>query len=115
MLIGGMAAAGVDLTTLTPSALRNNMRFDLHQNVMCLAYEDPLLLERSRGWTPKNHFQPIENPQRPQPENGRAGATIEPEDFSRFEIEGSPETPVPAAELIALPLENAAGWRSAAP
>jgi len=45
------------------------MRFDLHQNVMCLTYEHPLLWERSRGWTP-NHFLAGENPQRPHPENG---------------------------------------------
>jgi hypothetical protein len=48
------------------------MRFDLYQNVMCLAYEHPLLLGRSRGWTPKNHFLAVEHPQHPHPENGGA-------------------------------------------
>ena len=91
------------------------MRFYLQQNVMCLAYEHPLLLERSRGWTPKNHFLAVENPQCPHPENGGAVTTVEPEDKYRFEGEGGPETPVPAAELIAIPLENAVKRRSAAP
>jgi hypothetical protein len=114
MLIGGMAAAVVGLTTLTPFAPRNNMRFDLQQNVMCLAYEHPLLLERSRGWTPKNHFLAVEKPQRPHPENGGAVTTVEPEDIYRFEGEGGPEAPVAATELIAIPLENAIWQRSAA-
>jgi hypothetical protein len=91
------------------------MRFDLQQNVMCLAYEHPLLLERSRGWTPKNHFLAVENSQRPHPENGGTVTTVETEDFARFEFESSPETPVPATEWIALPIENAIWWRSAAP
>jgi len=116
MLIEGiMAAAVVGLTTLTPFAPRNNMRFYLQQNVLCLAYEHPLLLERSRGWTPKNHFLAVENPQRPHPENGGAVTTVEPEDIYRFEGEGSPEAPVPATELIVIPLDNAIGRRSDAP
>ena len=56
------------------------MRFYLQQNVMCLAYGHPLLLERSRGWTPKNHFLAVENSQRTHPENGGAVTTVEPED-----------------------------------
>jgi hypothetical protein len=56
------------------------MRFDLQQNVLCLAYEHPLLWERSRGWTQKNHFLAVENPQRPPSENGGAATTVEPED-----------------------------------
>jgi hypothetical protein len=56
------------------------MRFDLQQNVLCLAYEHPLLWERSRGWTQKNHFLAVENPQRPPSENGGAVTTVEPED-----------------------------------
>jgi hypothetical protein len=32
---------------------------------------------------------------------------VEPEDLSRFEGEGGPEAPVPAAELIEVPIENA--------
>jgi hypothetical protein len=91
MLIEGiMAAAVVGLTTLTPFAPRNNMRFYLQQNVLCLAYEHPLLLERSRGWTPKNHFLAVENPQRPHPENGGAVTTVEPEDICQPENESNP-------------------------
>jgi len=56
------------------------MRFYLQQNVMCLVYEHPLLLEHSRGWTPKNHFLAVENPQRLHLENGGAVTTVEPED-----------------------------------
>jgi hypothetical protein len=91
------------------------MRFDLQQNVMCLAYEHPLRWERSRGWTPKNHFPAIENPACPQPDDGGGVAMVEPEDFARFEGEGGPETPVPATELIAISLEAAMGRRSDAP
>ena len=91
------------------------MRFYLQQNVMCLVYKHPLLLDRSRGWTPKNHSLAVENPQRPHPENGGVVTPVEPEDIYRFEGEGGPEAPVPATELIAIPLENAIGRRSAAP
>jgi len=91
------------------------MRFYLQQNIMCLVYEHPLLLERSRGWTPKNHFLAVENPQLPHLENGGAMTTVEPEDIYRFEGEGGPEAPAPATELIAIPLENAIWRRSAAP
>jgi hypothetical protein len=56
------------------------MRFYLQQNLMCLVYEHPLLLERSRGWTPKNYFRTVENPQRLHPENGGAVTTVESED-----------------------------------
>jgi hypothetical protein len=70
------------------------MRFDLQRNVMCLAYEHPLLLERPKGWTPKNHFLTVGNPQCPHPENGGAVTMVESEDFARFEGEGGPETPV---------------------
>jgi hypothetical protein len=91
------------------------MRFDLQQNVMCLAYEHPLLLERSRGWAPENHSRAVENPQRPHPENGRALTTIEPDDRCRLEGEGGPESPMPVPESIAVPLENATGRRSDAP
>jgi hypothetical protein len=91
------------------------MRFDLQQNVMCLAYEPRLFLERSRGWTPKNHSLAVENPQRPHPENGGAVTTVGSEDIYRFEGEGGPEAPVPATELIAIPLENAIWRRSDAP
>jgi hypothetical protein len=91
------------------------MRFYLQQNVMCLVYKPPLLLDRARGWAPKNHFRAVENPQRPHPENGGAVTTVEPEDIYGFEGEGGPEAPVPATELIAIPLENAIGRRPAAP
>ena len=64
------------------------MRFYLQQNVMCLAYEHPLLLERSRGWTPKSHFPAVENPPCPHPENGGVVTTVEPKDYARFEGEG---------------------------
>ncbi|MGA2787534.1 MAG: hypothetical protein ABSF60_08400 [Verrucomicrobiota bacterium] len=64
------------------------MRFDLLQNVMCLAYEHPLLLERSRGWTPKNHFPAVENPECPHPDDGGGVTMVESEDFARFEGEG---------------------------
>jgi hypothetical protein len=47
---------------------------------MCLVYKHPLLLDRSRGWAPKNHFLAVENPQRSHPENGGAVTTVEPED-----------------------------------
>ena len=82
---------------------------------MCLVYEHPLLLDRSRGWTPKNNFLAVENPQRPHLKNGGAVTTVEPDDVSGIEGEGGPEAPVPATELIAIPLENAMGRRSAAP
>ena len=85
-----MAAAVVGLITLT-FRTANNMRFYLQPNVMCLAYEHPLLLDRSRGWMPKNHFLAVENPQRPHLENGGAVTTVEPEDIYRFEGEGGPE------------------------
>jgi hypothetical protein len=114
MLIGGMAAAVVGLITVT-FRTANNMRFYLQPNVMCLAYEHPLLLDRSRGWTKKNHFPAIENPQRPHADNGRAVATVELEEIYRFEGEGGPEAPVPATELVAIPFENAIGRRSDAP
>jgi hypothetical protein len=91
------------------------MRFYLQQNVMCLVYKHPFLLDRSRGWTPKNRFLAVENPQRPHPANGGAVTAVKPEDIYRFEREGGPEAPVPATELIAIPLENAIGRRSAAP
>jgi hypothetical protein len=39
-----------------------------------------------------------------------AVAPVEPEDLSRFEGEGGLEGPVPATELIDVPLENAI-WR----
>jgi hypothetical protein len=91
------------------------MRFDLQQNVMCLTYEHPLLLGRSKGWIPKNHFLAVENPQRPHPENGGAVTAVEPKDIYRFEGEGGPETPVLATESIAIPLENAIGRRLDAP
>jgi hypothetical protein len=54
------------------------MRFDLQPNVMCLLYEHPLLLERPRGWTSKNHPLTIEHRQCPHPENGGAAMTVEP-------------------------------------
>jgi len=114
MLIGGLAAAIVGLTTLT-FAPRNTMRFNLQQNVMCLVYEHPLLLGRSRGWTPKNRFLAVENPQRPHLKNGGAVTTVEPDDVSGIEGEGGPEAPVPATELIAISLKNADGRRWAAP
>jgi len=92
------------------------MRFDLHQNVLCLAYEHPLLLERfSRGWAPKNHSLAVEHPQRPHPENGGVMRTVEPEDRYRFGGEGGPAAPMPATELIAIPLVNAIGRRLDAP
>ena len=91
------------------------MRFDLQQNVMCLAYEHPLLLDRSRGWTPKSRFLSVENPQRPHPKNGGAVTAVESEEIYRFEGEGGPEAPVPATELIAIQLKNTIGRRSAAP
>jgi len=69
------------LDNIEPSAPRNNMRFYLKQNVMCLVYEHPLLFDRSRGWTPKNHFLAVENPQRQHPENGGAVTTVGPEDI----------------------------------
>ena len=90
------------------------MRFELQQNVMCLAYEHPLLLQRSRGWMPKNHFLAVEHPQRPHPENGRAVTAVE-RDTYRFEGEDGSEAPLPATELIAIPLENAIWRRSDAP
>ena len=90
------------------------MRFYLQQNVMCLVYKPPLLLDRARGWAPKNHFRAVENPQRPHPENGGAVTTVEPEDIYGFEGEGGPEAPVAATEIIAIPLENAIWQRSAA-
>ena len=90
------------------------MRFYLQQNVMCLVYKPPLLLDRARGWAPKNHFRAVENPQRPHPENGGAVTPVEPEEIYRFEGEGGPEAPVAATELIAIPLENAIWQRSAA-
>lgn len=40
-----------------------------------------------------------------------AVAPVEPEDLSRFEGEGGLEAPVPATELIDVPLENTI-WRS---
>jgi hypothetical protein len=91
------------------------MRFYLQQNVMCLVHEHPLLLDRSRGWMPKNHFRAVENPQRPHPENGGAVTTVEPEDIYRFEGEGGLAAPVPATELIAIPFDSAIGRRSDAP
>jgi hypothetical protein len=39
-----------------------------------------------------------------------AVAPLEPEDLSRFEGEGGSEAPLPAAELIDVPLENGL-WR----
>jgi len=54
------------------------MRFDLQPSVMCLLYEHPLLLERPRGWTPKNHHLAFEPPPRPDPENRGAVTTVEP-------------------------------------
>jgi hypothetical protein len=54
------------------------MRFDLQQNVMCLRYEHPLLLERPRGWTPKSRHLVVENSQRPQQEGGVLVTTVEP-------------------------------------
>jgi hypothetical protein len=40
-----------------------------------------------------------------------AVARVEPEDLSRFEGEGGPEAPVPATELMDVPLEDAI-WRA---
>ena len=91
------------------------MRFYLQPNVMCLAYEHPLLWERSRGWTPKNHFLDVQNTPHPHLENGGAVTTVEPGNFARCEGEGGPETPGPARESIAIPFENAMGRRSDAP
>jgi hypothetical protein len=54
------------------------MRFDLLQNVMCLTYEHPLLPERCRSWTPRNHVLTVEHPRHPHPENGGAVTTDEP-------------------------------------
>jgi hypothetical protein len=90
------------------------MRFDFQQNVLCLADKHPLLWECSRGWTPKNHFLPLEDPQRPPPEKGGAATAVEPDDLSRFEGEGGSEVSAPATELINVPLENAIWRRSAA-
>jgi hypothetical protein len=115
VLIGGMAAAGIGLTNTDPSSRESIMRFYLQQNVMCLAYEHPLLLERSRGWAPKNHFQAGENPQCPPLENDGAMTTVEPEDFTRWAGEGGREAPGPAMELTVIPLETAIGRRSDAP
>jgi hypothetical protein len=42
---------------------------------------------------------------------GANGAgSVAPDDLSRFEGEGGPETPVPTKKLIDVPLENAV-WR----
>jgi hypothetical protein len=54
------------------------MHFDLQPNVMCLRYEHPLLLERPRGWTLKNHFLAVEPPTHPHPENNGAVTPDEP-------------------------------------
>jgi hypothetical protein len=54
------------------------MRFDLQPNVMCLLYEHPLLLERPRGWTPKNHPPAIAHPQCPPPENDGTVTAVKP-------------------------------------
>ena len=51
------------------------MRFYLQQNVLCLVYQHPLLLDRSRGWAPKNYSPVVEEPRHPHPENG---APVEP-------------------------------------
>jgi len=53
------------------------MRFDLQPNVMCLLYEHPLLLERPRGWTPKDHHPVVESLQHPQPDNGGVKTAVE--------------------------------------
>jgi hypothetical protein len=74
------------------------MRFDLQPNVMCLLYEHPLLLERPRGWTPKNNRPDIEHPQRPHAKNGGVVTTVEP-----------------ATTLIAISLEESVWRRSAVP
>jgi hypothetical protein len=91
------------------------MRFDFQQNILCLADKHPLLWECSRGWTPKNQILAVENPQRQHPENDGAVTPVETEDGCRFKGEGGPETSVPAAEAIAIPLENAVKRRPAAP
>ena len=84
------------------------MRFYLQQNVLCLAYQDPLLLERSRGWTLQNHFPAAAIPRYLPAENDAPG------DFCRFEGEDGSEAPVPVRELMAVPPENALGWGPAA-
>jgi hypothetical protein len=80
------------------------MRFDLHQNVMCLLYEHPLLLERCRSWTPKNQLLAAEQP---QAENHGPMTTVEPDDLFRFEGEGGLKSPTPGTASIAVPAENA--------
>jgi hypothetical protein len=82
------------------------MRFDLHQNVMCLLYEHPLLLERCRCWTPKNHELEVEHLQRPQAENRGRMTAVESDDIFRFEGEGGLESLAPGAESIATPPET---------
>ncbi len=89
------------------------MRFDLYPDVMCLHYEHPLLLERSRGWTAKSHLPAGTNLQSPHPENGATVTAVEPEEIDRFEGEGGPEAPMPATESVLFPFERAMGRRSA--
>jgi hypothetical protein len=69
------------------------MHFDLQPNVMCLRYEHPLLLERPRGWTLKNHFPAAEHPTRPHPENSGA---VTPNEAALTRI--GPETREPKNE-----------------
>jgi hypothetical protein len=67
------------------------MRFYLQQNVVCLTYEHPLLLDRSRGWTPKNHGLATGGLRRAVPEKDEPVTMIEPDELYRFEGEGGLE------------------------
>lgn len=82
---------------------------------MCLTYQHPLLLDRSRGWAPKNHLWAIENPPPRQPANDRVLAAILPADTCRFEGEDGSEASVPVRDLIAFPFGNADEQRSVVP
>ena len=86
------------------------MRFDFQSNVLCLAHERPLLADRFRGWTPKDHVLTVENP---LPEKNGAVMAVEPGEIYRFEGEGGPEAPVP--NLVDVPLDHAIWRRSAVP
>jgi len=91
------------------------MRFHLQQNVMCLVYQHPLLLDRSRGWAPKNHLLAVQIPQPRPPADNRSLTKVVPVDTHRFEGEDGSKAPVPARDLIAIPLDDFPGRRSAAP
>jgi len=82
---------------------------------MCLTYQNPLLLDRSRGWAPKNHLWATENPRSRQPANDRALTTIVPADIYRFEGEDGSEAPVPVRDMTAISFGNTDGQRSVVP